>query len=70
MHAEARKALEELQHRAINNLSGYVFLTKKGQPLDMAIDDIWGRRLLNERVSGTDLPISCGTHGRNGTGSG
>jgi len=45
MHPEARKALEELQKRPINNMNGYVFLTKDGQPLDMAIDYIWTKAL-------------------------
>lgn len=45
MHPEVRRALEELQQRGVNNLNGYVFLTKKGQPFDIAIDDIWAAAL-------------------------
>ena len=38
-------ALKELENRPVQNADGYIFITKKGEPMNKHLDRIWARGL-------------------------
>ena len=43
-------ALKELEKRPLQNAEGYIFITKKGEPMNKHLDRIWARALKRAKL--------------------